>query len=188
MRGITYADGMNPTHLAAFRAVADAGGFVRAAETLLVSQPAVSAHVRELEADLGVALFDRRPRGATLTAAGELLLDYAVRLDALERDARDALLDLAGLRRGRLAVGASTTIGVYLLPGVLGRFRAAHPAVRLSTFIGNTEAVHARLVDGTLDLAVTEGDPPPESGGLTSRVFARDELVVIAPPNHPLAR
>ena len=179
---------MNPTHLAAFRAVAAAGGFVKAAECLGVSQPAVSAQVRELERDVKAKLFDRTPRGARLTAAGDLLLQYAERLAALEADARDALADLSAVRRGRLAVGASTTVGVYLLPGVLGRFREAHPDVRLEPFVGNTDAVQRRLLDGTLDLGLTEGDAPADADGLTVRVFARDELVVIAPPTHPLAK
>ncbi len=178
---------MNPTHLAAFRAVAESGGFLRAAESLLISQPAVSAHVAALERELGVRLFDRLPRGAALTEAGRLLLSFARRMDAVEAEARAALADLATNRRGRLTIGASTTVGVYLLPELLGRYRAAYPGVELTTVIDNTDAICTRLRDDALDIAVTEGQAPDPALGLDTSVVRDDELVVITPRGHPLA-
>jgi DNA-binding transcriptional LysR family regulator len=136
---------------------------------------------------LGVRLLDRLPRGAVPTAAGSVLLDYAERLAALEDETRGALAELAGLTTGRLAVGASTTIGVYLLPGLLGTFRRDFPGIRLSAMIDNSEVVQRRLIDGSLDLALTEGDPPDVSG-IDVSVFRRDELVVIAHPGAPIAQ
>src|SRR5829696_8567405 len=97
---------LNFTQLAAFRAVAQSGSVVRGAEVLLVSQPAVSKQIRQLERALGVRLFDRHPRGVTLTDAGELLDGYARRIFALAGEAEQAVDDLQHLRRGRLAIAA----------------------------------------------------------------------------------
>ena len=93
--------------------------------------------------------------------------------------------ELRGLERGRLAVGASLTIGGYLLPAVLGEFRRRHPGVELQLIIDNTEAIKTRLVDGTIDLGLTEGTLPQDDE-IRSRVFQEDELIVIAPAEHPL--
>jgi DNA-binding transcriptional LysR family regulator len=119
-----------------------------------------------------------------LTAAGELLLGYARRIAALEREAEGAVADLAGLRRGKLVVGASLTIGSYFLPAVLGRFRQLHPKIDLELEIANTQRIEQMLLDGKLDLAFTEGLPPSE--GFIVRPFHHDRLVPIAPPGHPL--
>ena len=177
---------MNRNHLALFRAVAEAGGFSRAAATVHVSQPAISMQVAELESALGTPLFDRLPRGVRLTSAGEILLGYAQRIATLEQDAERALRELRGLERGRLALGASMTIGGYLLPAILGDFRRRHPAVELQLTIANTETIKTRLLDGTLELGLTEGAPPADEE-LAVRVFHEDELIVIAPPDHPFA-
>src|SRR5262249_51830476 len=109
---------MNLNHLAIFHAVAEAGSMTRGAELLAISQPAVSKQVQELENALGVHLFDRIGRRVRLSQAGEILADYARRLFALANEAESAIADVRGVRRGRLLVGASTTIGTYLLPGV----------------------------------------------------------------------
>ena len=178
---------LNRNHLALFRAVAEAGGFSRAAEVIHISQPAISMQVAELEESLGTPLFDRLPRGVRLTDAGQTLLGYARRIAILEEEAERAMRELRGLERGRLALGASMTIGSYLLPKVLGEFRARHPAVELGLTIANTDTIKTRLIDGTLDLGLTEGMPPQDEE-LSTRVFREDELIIIAPPDHPLAK
>ena len=175
---------INRNHLALFRAVAEAGGFSRAAEVVHVSQPAISMQVSELEEALGTALFDRLPRGVRLTDAGETLLGYAQRIAALEGEAERAMRELRGLERGRLSLGASQTIGSYLLPALLGRFRTRHPAVELQLTIANTEEIKRHLLDRTLDLGLIEGTSPQDEG-LSGRVFSEDELIVVAPPDHP---
>jgi DNA-binding transcriptional LysR family regulator len=113
---------MNLNHLSVFRAVAQAGGMTLGAERLDVSQPSVSKQVRELERALGVSLFDLVGRRVRLSQAGETLADYARRLFALAREAEEAMADVRAVRRGRLVVGANTTIGTYLLPGVVVEF------------------------------------------------------------------
>src|SRR5919205_444410 len=107
---------LNFTQLTAFAAVAESGSVIAGAEKLLVSQPAVSRHIKQLERSVGHRLFDRHPKGVRLTAAGELLLDYARRIFALAVEAEVSMADLDSLRRGRLRIGATTTIAVHFLP------------------------------------------------------------------------
>lgn len=175
---------INLYHLEIFRAVAEEGSVSGGAERLSISQPAVSKQVRELERGLGVTLFDRLPRGVRLTEAGELLLGYARRLFAVEAAAERALAEWRGLERGRLAIGASTTIGVYLLPEPLAAFHRRYPGVEVRLEIGNTRAIQDMLLSGEVDIALTEGFA--EADGLVVEAFQQDELVAVAPPGHPL--
>lgn len=175
---------MNRNHLALFQAVAESGGFSRAAEKLLISQPGISLQVGELESALGLRLFERLPRGVRLTEAGELLLGYARRIAMLEADAEQALRELQGLKRGRLHIGASLTIGSYLLPAALQQFKQQHPEIELSMEIANTEQIHEGIADGRWALGFTEGLTQHEE--LITESFAEDEMVPIAPPGHPL--
>ena len=180
---------MNRNHLAIFHAVAEGESFSKGAERLMVSQPAVSKQVRELERSLGTPLFDRLPKGIRLTGAGEVLAGYARRMAAVEDEAGRAMAELRGLRRGRLAVGASLTIGTYLLPELLGAFRRRWPDVELRAEIGNTRHVRRLLAEGVLDVALIEGPPDPAFDlDLDRKVFQEDELVAVAPPGHPLLR
>jgi DNA-binding transcriptional LysR family regulator len=176
---------MNLNHLAIFNAVAQAGSMTLGAERLDISQPAVSKQVQELEGALGVHLFDRIGRRVRLSQPGEVLADYARRLFALAHEAEAAMADVRSVGRGRLVIGASTTIGTYLLPGVVAAFWRRHPGVELLVEIENTEQVHRRLARLELDVGLTEGFVEEEE--LEAEVFHRDELVVIAPPGHHLA-
>lgn len=177
---------INLHHLAVFHAVATEGSVSRGADKLLVSQPAVSKQVKDLEQSLGVKLLDRVPRGVRLTEAGTLLAGYARRIFALEAEVSTALSELHQLKRGRLAVGASTTIGIYLLPEIFARFRQRHPGVELHLEIGNTEGIQRQLAENALDLGLTEGFV--EADELDAEVFYMDELVAIAPAHHPLLK
>jgi DNA-binding transcriptional LysR family regulator len=177
---------MNLNHLAIFHAVAQTGSMTLGAERLDISQPAVSKQVQELERVLGVHLFDRIGRRVHLSQAGEILADYARRLFALAHEAEEALAEVRAVGRGRLVIGASTSIGSYLLPGVLAEFSRRHPQIELLVEIENTEQVHRRLAWNELDVGLTEGFVEQEE--LDAEVFQRDELVVIASPDHPLAR
>jgi DNA-binding transcriptional LysR family regulator len=177
---------MNRNHLALFHAVARAGSISRGAEIARVSQPAVSKQIGELEDALGVRLLERLPRGCRLTEAGSLLADYAGRWLALEDDAARAIDEFRGLTRGRLAVGASLTVGGYLLPAAFAEFHRRFPEIELNLEIANTRQIQRALVEGAIELGFTEG--PLESEDLESTVFFRDELVVIAPAGHPLLK
>jgi DNA-binding transcriptional LysR family regulator len=177
---------MNRTQLTAFAAVAQAGGFTKGARKLRVSQPAVSLQVSELEAALKAKLFDRLPRGVRLTPAGELLLGYARRIDSLEREAESAVAEMLGLRRGKLVIGASLTIGSYFLPTALGQFRHLYPEIELELEIANTQQIEQALLENRLDLAFTEGLSPKQ--GLSSQKIRDDRLVPICPPGHPILK
>ncbi len=167
-----------------FTHVAQSGSFSAAAERLHISQPAVSKGVREFEAQIGNRLLERGPGGVTPTEAGEMLLRHAAMLFAAERAAEEDLAALRGLTKGSLTVGASTTIGTYFLPPVLGRFHRAHPGVDLSIRIANTSAIADLLMERELDVALVEG--PVEDIAIEARPWRTDELIVIAPPGHRL--
>jgi DNA-binding transcriptional LysR family regulator len=177
---------MNRTQLSAFAAVAEAGGFTKGAQRLMVSQPAVSLHVAELERSLRAKLFDRLPRGVRLTAVGRLLLDFATRIESLEGEAEAAIADLLGLRKGRLIIGASLTIGSYFLPIALGEFRRQHPEIELEMEIANTQQIESMLRENRVDLAFTEGLPPKDASS-AQRIYG-DRLVPIASPDHPIRK
>lgn len=175
---------MNYNHLLIFQAVAEEGSVSRGADRLFISQPAVSKQLAILEASLKTRLFERGPKGVRLTASGALLLGYVRRMSALEREAEQAMAEMQGLARGALTLGASLTVGAYLMPPLLAEYRRRHPNVALALEIANTESIQKRLADGELDLGLTEGlgDAPD----LDAVVFGEDELVAIAPPGHPL--
>ena len=176
---------MNLNHLAIFHAVARAGSVTGGAEALGVSQSAVSRQLAEFEARQGVSLFDRRPRGVVLTAPGRVLLDYAERLFAIRAQAELALDDLRHRRLGRLAIGASRTIGAYMLPQAFAQFTRDNPGIELSLTVENTETIERQLLDGRIDIGFAEG--VADDAALDYTVFAQDELVLIAAPRHPLA-
>jgi len=172
--------------LALFHAVAQAGGISRGAERLHVSQPAVSKQIKELEDALGIRLLERLPRGSRLTDGGKLLAQYVQRMAVVEEETARAIEEFRGLKRGRLAVGASTTIGAYLLPQVFGEFHRQHPDIELELEIANTETIQNQLMAGSIEIGLTEG--LMEAEHLDSEVFHEDELVAIAPRGHLLLK
>ena len=170
-----------------FLAVARARSFRRAAEALHLSQPALSQHVRELETELDARLFDRLGRAVHLTEAGRILGDHATRLFVTLSDARHAIAELQGLQRGTLAIGASTTPGIYVLPGVLGVFRKRYPVIEVTLQLGNSEQIHRLVRGGELDLGVIgDSGRRPAEASLAARV--EDELVLVVGPAHAWAR
>jgi DNA-binding transcriptional LysR family regulator len=170
-----------------FLAVARAQSFRRAAETLHLSQPALSQHVRELEGALGARLFDRLGRAVHLTEAGRILEDHATRLFATLTDAQHAIADLQGLERGTLAIGASTTPGIYVLPGVLGVYRQRYPAIEVALQLGNSAQIEALVRTGDIDVGVV-GDAGTNPAEATLAARVEDELVLVVGPTHAWAR
>ena len=170
--------------LRVFIAVAKQGGVTRAAEELHLTAPAVSMQIKDLEADVGLPLFDRSGRGLALTMVGEYLLVYAQRIVATLREADIAVARLRGLAGGTLTIGMVST-AKYFLPRLLAAFRTEHPGIELRLTVGNREALVRQLQHNEVDLAVM-GRPPRE---LETRAepFAAHPHVVVAAAGHPLA-
>ena len=179
--------GLTLHRLRLFLAVLDEGGVARAAAKENISQPAVSEHLRGLEEYYGVQLVERMGRGVRPTAAARQLEPYARHVVQLLASADQLASDLHGLRAGYLTIGASSTPGTYLLPAVLGQFRAQYPGVRLRLRIRNTAQVERWVANGEVELGVI-GDGSGLSDALAAEAWLEDELVVLLNRNHPLAQ
>lgn len=185
MKSLLFGMALNLHHLRVFARVAQDGGFTRAAQSLHLSQPAVSKAVRELERQTGLPLLERGGHTTRLTAAGEALYARARELFAVERSAEEELRALRGLDSGVLRVGASTTVATYLLFPYLARFREANPRMELRVSSANTRAIARALVERRLDIALVEG--PVRHPRIEVVAWREDELVVIAPAAHRFA-
>ncbi len=171
------------------KAIAAEGSFKRAADSLYVSQPAVSLQVQNLERQLDVPLFDRGGRRAQLTEAGHLLLSYGDRILTLCQETCRAIEDLQNLQGGSLIIGASQTTGTYLLPRMIGLFRQHYPDVAVQLHVHSTRRTAWSVSNGQIDLAIIGGEIPPElQDSLEIIPYAEDELALILPVNHPFAR
>ena len=176
---------INLHQLKIFHTVARSSSFSRAAAELLISQPSVSIQVGELERQLGADLFELVGKSVRLTEAGRVLDDYAARILALIDEARGAVDELKGLRRGRLLLGATPTPGTYVLPPLLGRFKEQYPGIEIILHIKETRRIQEMLLAHELDLGVVGGKVGfPD---LESSVFLTDELVLVVAPSHRLA-
>ncbi|HEY3366125.1 MAG TPA: LysR family transcriptional regulator [Symbiobacteriaceae bacterium] len=176
---------MDLYHLQTFCRVARLQSFTRAAEDLSLSQSAVSRHIEALEQEHGTQLFTRSGRGAALTEAGQRLLEYAEQMLHLSQEAARALAELRDVESGRLAVGASTTPGNYLLGPVVAAYQDRYPGIDLHLDIRDSQSVVAMLEAGTVDMAVLPEFPV--TVGITTEPFMPDELLLLAAPTHPLA-
>jgi len=166
-----------------FLKVAELGSFSRAADALFLTQPTVSEHVRALEDELGVQLLDRLGRGTTPTKAGTLLLGYARRLLTLSREAQQAIEQFQGRVSGELVLGGSTIPGEYVLPALIGAFRAKYPDVSISLRIGGSRQVQEWVEQGHVEIGVVGA--LPVSRTLEARQLMADDLVLAVPPEHP---
>lgn len=171
------------------KAIATEGSFKRAADSLYVSQPAVSLQVQNLERQVSVPLFDRGGRRAQLTEAGHLLLSYGEKILSLCEETCRAIEDLQNLQGGTLIVGASQTTGTYLLPRMIGMFRQMYPDVVVQLHVHSTRRTSWSVANGQVDLAIIGGEIPGElQDSLACVPYAEDELVLILPPGHTLAQ
>ncbi|MCL2346604.1 MAG: LysR family transcriptional regulator [Desulfobulbus sp.] len=176
---------MADRRLQVFHAVAKHQSFTRAGEALLMTQPAVTFQIKQLEMQYGVRLFDRRRGGVLLTPAGELMLHYAERILALTDELETRLGEMTGEMRGLLLVGASSAIAEFMLPRVLGEFNAHYPQVHARLSVANSESIENQVAEHALDIGLI--DMPARLPGLVSRSCHEDELVAICAPDYPLA-
>ncbi len=171
------------------KAISAEGSFKRAADSLYVSQPAVSLQVQNLEKQLNVPLFDRGGRRAQLTEAGHLLLNYGEKIIALCQETCRAIEDLQNLQGGTLIVGASQTTGTYLLPRMIGLFRQKYPDVSVQLQVHSTRRTSWAVANGQVDLAIIGGEVPAELQETLNIVpYAEDELALILPVFHHFAK
>lgn len=175
---------MNLHRLRVFHEVARHLSFTRAAEALYTSQPNISRHVAQLEAELGARLFHRLGNTIELTDAGRIVYNYVGQLFRLVDDLRRALAELQGLEQGYLRLGASSTPGLYLLPPHLASFRTRYPGLEVTLHLGNSREIVAQVLSNELDLGFVEGHA--DVAGIQVQSFVTDELVFIAPAGHRL--
>ncbi len=171
-------------YLRTFHLVATEHSFTRAARALALSQPAVSAHIRALEHIYGVPLFQIQRRRAFITPEGEALLTYTERIFNLVNEAEHAITATHGLERGRLAFAASPTIGIHVLPSVLRDFRCKYPGIRVQMAVARSEEIVAQVLANRVPFGLVEA-VVSRHRGIAVRPFATDQMVLIAPPDHP---
>ena len=176
---------MELSQLEVFLAVAHEGRFSRAAEKLFRTQSAVSQTIHKLEEELGEPLFDRSSREGVLTDAGRVLQEYAEQLLNLRNNAREALVELREMHKGKLEIAANEFTALYLLP-VLAEFRRLHPMIKITVQRSLGSHIPDDLLRHTVEIGVLSYDP--QDAQLRSVVVYLDELVLVVPPRHPLAK
>ena len=177
---------MADRRLQVFHAVATHLSFTKAAEALSMTQPAVTFQIRQLEEHFNTRLFDRTHGRIALTASGKLALEYAERILEVSAELDTRLQEMSGRLGGAQLIGASTTIADYLLPRVLGAYKARFPAVVPRLFVANSDGVQRRVAERSLDIGFIEGDS--HLPALMADVCCEDELQVTCAPSHPLAK
>ena len=170
------------------KAIASEKNFTRAAEILFVSQPSLSKQIKILESRLGIILLDRENNKISLTEAGKIFLQYSERILALCEESCRALNDLKNGDRGNLAIGASQTIGTYLMPRVLAIFSQEYPHISVNVQVDSTRKIIKNIVDRNIDIAIVGGEVPQElKKSLSIETFVEDELKLIISKSHPFA-
>jgi len=150
-----------------------------------MTQPAVTFQIRQLEEYFNTRLFDRTHNRITLTAAGKLVKSYGDRIISEYREMDNEIRKLTGDVLGPLVIGASTTIGEYVIPGALGEYQAKFPQVTVRLYVANTMGVIHMVENNEIDIGIVEG--PVSNKNLVTEVCWTDELVLVTPPEHPLA-
>lgn len=174
---------MTLRHYKIFTAVCDTMNMTAAAESLFISQSAVSQAISELESHYGVRLFERLSKKLYLTQAGQKLLGYARHMIRMNAEAENDMKALC--RNGTVRIGASVTVGAHVLPEIVLRFRQANPMVRVEVVEDNTAQIEDLILKDRIDLGLVEGETA--SPDVVSRAFMNDELVLICAPGHRFA-
>lgn len=173
---------MNIESLKMFCLVVDEGSISKAARLSFVSQPAVTRQIRQLEELYKTQLFERTSGKLTLSKAGETLYPYAKEMVEYSKRSFEAISEITADQETVLHVGASLTIGEYLLPGLLGNFSKSYPHLKFSLSIGNTPNILSKLESYDIDIALVEG--AVENNDFIIEKFDDDELILVTSPNH----
>ena len=177
---------MDVRGLEVFLSVAKHLNFTRAGEEVHLSQPSVSVRIRQLERDLGSKLFEQLGKRIALTEAGQLLLPYAIRVMAAMDDALHAIDELKGLERGSLRIGASTTPGMYLIPGTIAQFKQQYPKIDVHLAVRDTRQIEEGVIRNEFDFGFVGGHLAGDEVDVLPWII--DHLVLVVPSNHLLAR
>ena len=177
---------MADRRLQVFHTVARLLSFTKAADTLHMTQPAVTFQVRQLEEHFNTRLFDRTHNRISLTEAGRRVFEYADKIFQLYDEMESSVRELTGDISGVLLMGASTTIAEYMLPALLGDFKAKYPHVGIRLKVSNTDAIVSMVEDNEIDLGVVEA--PVANKNLVVELCRVDQLVAVTAPSHPLAQ
>jgi len=176
---------MADRRLQVFHTVARLLSFTKAADSLHMTQPAVTFQIRQLEEYFNTRLFDRTHNRISMTEAGECVFDYADRIIALYNEMDNSVRELTGDVTGLLVIGASTTIAEYVLPSLLGEFRKLFPNVKLRLNVSNSLGIVHMVEANQVDVGIVES--PVSNKNLAVEICWQDEMVVIVPPDHALA-
>ena len=176
---------MADRRLQVFHTVARLLSFTKAAETLHMTQPAVTFQVRQLEEYFNTRLFDRTHNRISLTEAGARVFQFSDKIFELYGEMENAVREMTGEISGSLTIGASTTIAEYMLPALLGDFRAKYSDVTVHLKVSNTDGIVSMVENNTIDLGVVEA--PVSNKNLVVDECRRDYLVAIVPPGHAKA-
>ena len=177
---------MADRRLQVFHTVARLLSFTKAAETLHMTQPAVTFQVRQLEEHFNTRLFDRTHNRISLTDAGKIVFQYADKIFDLYGQMENAVREMTGEISGALTIGASTTIAEYMLPSLLGDFKDKYPDVNIHLKVSNSDGIVSMVENNAIELGVVEA--PVTNKNLLVENCRTDQLVAISPPNHPLAK
>ena len=177
---------MADRRLQVFHTVARLLSFTKAAETLHMTQPAVTFQIRQLEEFFNTRLFDRTHNRINLTAAGERVFEYADRIIELYNEMDNRVREMTGDVSGILVIGASTTIAEYVLPSLLGEFKLLYPSVNIRLNVSNSMGIVHMVENNSVDVGVVES--PISNKNLAVEVCWHDQLVFICRPDHPLAK
>lgn len=177
---------MSDRRLKVFHAVAKLLSFTKAAEALHMTQPAVTFQVRQLEEYFNTRLFDRTHNKVNLTPAGKKVYEFADRIFDLYDEMENSVRELTGEISGALTIGASTTIAEYMLPTLLGEFKAKYPEIIIRLKVSNSEGIVSMVEHNVIDLGVVEASVSNKN--LIVEVCHEDQLVIAAPPGHELVK
>ena len=176
---------LNLNQLRVFHVTAKSQSFTRASEALFLTQPGISKHIKDLEEFYGTRLFDRLGKKVVLTRAGEILYKRTEAIFNIIDQAKVEIDELQGLNRGALTIGASITIGIYILPKLLAQFRSAYPNIHISLDIALNQQVVGIVLDNSVDFGFLGA--PVRDDRLITKSFYKDELVLIIPGKHEWA-
>lgn len=168
-----------------FRTVADSGNITLAAKRLHMSQPGISLQIHNLESRYGLRFFNRTNKGVSLTRAGRIFYDYVCKVIELSCCVQQELNEITDDKRGTINLGATLTIGEYIIPNILAYLYKIRPDIDFKVKVANTEVIFEDMLSKNISISLIEG-PVPGNKDIRMDTFWHDELVVVVPFNHPL--